>query len=77
MTSPSPSEFHPASHKEVSRRNLGPVKLPIGYRGCLIPTIRVSLILYFAIPYFTGNRGKQMVLGEKIAIPGGGPEARG
>jgi hypothetical protein len=77
MASPSPSEFRPASHKVVSRRNLGPVKLPIGYRLSLIPTIRVSLIFYFAIPYFTGNGGKQMALREKGAIPGGGPEARG
>jgi len=77
MAAPSPSKFHPASHKVVSLRNLGPVKFPIGYRQSLLPTIRVSLIFYFAIPYFAGNGGKQMALREKSAIPGGGPEARG
>jgi hypothetical protein len=77
MASPYPSEFHPAGHKVVSRRNLGPVKLPIGYRLSVIPTMRVSLILYFVIPYFAGNRGTKTAFGEKGAIPGGGPEARG
>ncbi|OGR26136.1 MAG: hypothetical protein A2139_00870 [Desulfobacca sp. RBG_16_60_12] len=77
MASPSPAKFHPARHKVVSRRNLGPVRLAIRYRRSSIPTIRVSLILYFVIPYFAGNGGKRMALGEKVAIPGGGPEARG
>ena len=77
MTSPSPPEFHPAGHKVVSRRNLGPVRLPISYRRSLTPAIRVSLIFYFAIPYFAGNGGKQMALGEKGAIPWRRPGARG
>jgi hypothetical protein len=75
MTSPPLPEFHPACLKVVSRRNLGPVRLPISYRRSLTPAIRVSLISFFGIPYFSGNGGKQMALREKSAPPCRWPEA--
>jgi hypothetical protein len=75
MASPSPSKFHPANHKVFSHRNLGLVRLAIGYRRFSVPTIRVSLIFYFVIPYFSWSGGKPTARGEKGAIPGGGPEA--
>jgi hypothetical protein len=77
MISPSPPEFHLASLKVVSRRNLGSVMLPISYRGSLAPAIRVSPILFFGIPYFSGSGGKQMALREKGSIPCRWPEAQG
>jgi len=77
MISPSPPEFHLASLKVVSRRNLGPVRLLISYRRSLAPAIRVSLIYFFEIPYSSGNGGKQMALREKGAMPCRWPEAQG
>jgi len=69
MISPSPPEFHLASLNIVSRRNLGPVRVPISYRQCLTSAIRVFLISLFGFPYFPGNGGIQMALREKSALP--------
>jgi hypothetical protein len=77
MTSPSLPEFHPASLKVVSRRNLGSVRLAINYRLSLTPAIRVPLIFHVEIPYFPRNGGKQMAFREKSAIPCRWPGAWG
>jgi hypothetical protein len=76
MISPSPPEFHLAGLNIVSRRNLGPVRVPISYRRSLTPAIRVFLISFFGIPYFPGNRGKKMAFREKSILPCRWPEAR-
>jgi hypothetical protein len=57
IIAPSQPEFHLAGLKVVSRRILGPVRLPISYRQSLTPAIRVSLISFFGIPYSLGNGG--------------------
>jgi hypothetical protein len=76
MASPSLPKFHPISPKVVSHRNLGLFRLAIGYRRFPVPTIRVSLIFSFVIPYFSGFGGKATARGEQGAIPGGGPEGQ-
>jgi hypothetical protein len=76
MISPSPPEFHLAGLKVFSLRILGPVRLRINYRQSLTPTIRVSLISFFGIPYFPRNGGKYMALREKDALTCRWPGAR-
>jgi hypothetical protein len=75
MISPFSPKFHLAGLKVVSRRILGPVRLPISYRRSLTLAIRVFLISFFVIPNFFGNGGKQMALREKRSLPWC-PEAR-
>jgi hypothetical protein len=69
MIAPSPPEFHLAGLDVVSRRILGPVRVPINYSRSLTTAIRVSLISFFGIPYSLGNGGKQMALREKRSLP--------
>jgi hypothetical protein len=68
MISPSPPDFHLAGLKVVSRRILGAVRVPIGYKRFLTPAMRVSLISFFVIPYFSTNGDTSMALREKSAL---------
>lgn len=76
MISPSPPEIHYAGRKVVSRRILGPLRVPISYRQSLRPAIRVFLISFFVIPYFPGNGDNHMALREKRALSCRRPGAR-
>lgn len=62
MISPSPPEFHPAPLEVVSRSIRNPVRLLISY--CLLRSsaIRVFLILFAEIPYFSQEYGNQLNL---------------
>jgi hypothetical protein len=68
MTSPSPQKVDLTILQVVSRRNFGPVRLPISYRGSLASAIRVFLIFFIEIPYFPWVGGTQVERAKKIAI---------
>jgi hypothetical protein len=69
MIAPSPPEFPLAGLNVVSRRIHGPMSVPINYKRSLTPAIRVSLISFFEIPYFSGNGGKHMALRGQRSLP--------
>jgi hypothetical protein len=76
MISPSSPEFHFASLEAVNPGNLGLMRVPIPYRRSLTSAIRVFLISFFGIPYFTEKKDTPIGPREKNALPCSRPGAR-
>jgi hypothetical protein len=68
------SPHQPAGRQE---RRPGSVRVFIDYKGSLCLTIRVSLIFFVVIPYFSGQGGRQEKRMGEIAIHCRWPEAWG